>query len=221
MKHPLKNILRSLARHPYLSSVCNIPSVVKYVANGCTGCPPCLVKHAAIKSYLHDYRLSAFVETGTYMGDTLAAIARLRRCQCVSIELSKHHYSEAVKRFADDPNVRLIHGDSATILPEVIRQLQKPALFWLDGHYSAGNTAKGDVETPIRSEINAILESGVGNHVILIDDMHCFTGTNDYPTVEELLATIRLYKGYKIEISTNIARITPADTFYKASVGIS
>jgi hypothetical protein len=55
----------------------------------------------------------------------------------------------------------------------------------LDGHYSGFETAKGDLETPIKLELEIILNSEY-EHVILIDDARLFIGENDYPTIEEL-----------------------------------
>src|SRR5262249_16050226 len=66
------------------------------------------------------------------------------------------------------------------------------SLFWLDGHYSGGDTAKGGRETPIMEEIQAILAHPVRDHIILIDDAGAFGTWPDYPTLEQfekLIAT--------------------------------
>jgi hypothetical protein len=55
-----------------------------------------------------------------------------------------------------------------------VRQLQEPALFWLDGHYSGVDTGKDELDTPVSAELEAILGSPVKGHVILIDDARCF-----------------------------------------------
>ena len=41
-------------------------------------------------------------------------------------------------------------------VPELVRQLDGPALFWLDGHYSGGDTAKGELDTPVSAELESI-----------------------------------------------------------------
>lgn len=102
----------------------------------------------------------------------------------------------------------LLHGDSGKLLPEVVDKLKAPALFWLDGHYSCGLTAKGALETPIRAELQAIFSSAITGHVILIDDVRCFDGSHDYPHLDELLAFIREDGRYKAEVSTDILRLT-------------
>lgn len=43
--------------------------------------------------------------------------------------------------------------------------------------------------TPISNEISHILQHRVPGHVILIDDARCFTGLDDYPTLDQLRET--------------------------------
>jgi hypothetical protein len=70
-------------------------------------------------------------------------------------------------------------------------KIHQPALFWLDGHYSAGNTAKGDKETPIYEELQYILNARDRGHVIVIDDARCFGTDPAYPSMEALNEVIR------------------------------
>jgi hypothetical protein len=62
-----------------------------------------------------------------------------------------------------------VQGDSGKELPKIVTQLDTPAIFWLDGHYSAGITAKGDTECPIFEELEAIFEPDKSCKHILID----------------------------------------------------
>lgn len=176
---------------------------------GCSGIAPPPVKRMVISSYLKRFHLNHFIETGTHLGDTLADIAYDKSVSCTSIELSDECFHKALQRFRSFPNVILKHGDSAVVLPECVRGLQAPALFWLDGHYSGGNTAQGEVDTPVSAELQTILDSPIKTHVILIDDVRCFNGTNTYPYLEVLLQKIRHDGNYNIEISTDIIRLTP------------
>jgi hypothetical protein len=125
------------------------------------------------------------VETGTYMGDMVAAMSA-DFDQIHSIELGPDLFEKARQRFAGMAHVQLHQGDSATTLPEVLRRLNGPALFWLDGHYSAGITAKGSKDTPIVEELEAIYRHDAQRHVILIDDARLFDGSADYPTLDNL-----------------------------------
>jgi hypothetical protein len=130
----------------------------------------------------------------------------------VSIELDDDLYHAAARRFSDWQNVTLLHGDSGQIMSEIVDSLRAPAMFWLDGHYSGASTARGDKETPVSAELQAIIGSRVPGHVILIDDVRCFDGTHDYPHLDELLASIRADGRYDIEISSDILRLTPKFT---------
>jgi hypothetical protein len=115
--------------------------------------------------------------------------------------------NEASKRFKNRKKVKILQGDSGQVLHTIIPQLNGPAVFWLDGHYSAGVTAKGEKECPILEELSAIFISGF-HHVLLIDDAHCFVGENDYPTLQELSDFILIqHPEAKIEVKDNIIRV--------------
>src|SRR5262249_54408993 len=108
-----------------------------------------------------------FVETGTYVGDTTAALAPAF-AECFTIEMSPELYARASARFSSSPLIHCMLGDSADVLPHIVGRLKEPALFWLDAHASGGDTidtGKG----PILTELAAI-HSGTLKHVTLIDD---------------------------------------------------
>lgn len=136
-------------------------------------------------------------------------VAHNEKIKCISIELSQKFFIEAKKRFTNYKNVKLLRGDSGIILPKIIRNIEKPALFWLDGHYSGGATAKGKLQTPVINELNAVLASPIRGHVILIDDIRNFNGKHDYPYLDKVLLKIRKSKRFDVEISGDVARITP------------
>lgn len=144
-------------------------------------------KNNLIDKYINESNIKVFVETGTYLGDT---IYRLRKKfqHLYSIELSDHYYKIALERFKNISNIHLIKGDSAEKLKAVTTQINEPIFFWLDGHYSDGLTAKAEMITPIISELDAIFDNNEKNfrHVILIDDARLFNGSNDYPEYEYL-----------------------------------
>ena len=57
-----------------------------------------------------------------------------------------------MERFRNDEAVTIFQGDSGEIMGEVIKDIDNPIIFWLDGHYSAGITSKGSLHTPILRE---------------------------------------------------------------------
>jgi hypothetical protein len=170
--------------------------------------PPHALKQTVILEHARAGTIGNLVETGTYLGDMVEAVRRRIR-RVVSIELDHALAERARARFARHSNVEILEGDSGTKLAEVLSDLREPALFWLDGHYSEGITAKGDKETPILEEIETICRHDVPGHIILVDDARCFDGTHDYPTLEEFQAFVRARKpGAKIVVSDDIIRIT-------------
>lgn len=214
MKRQIRYCLSRLALHTgidllsSLNLIRGFPEIYRWYKNAFSEFAPPLIKRRILTSYLRSRGLKTFVETGTFTGDTLAEVAADQTVQAISIELADHYYRDAQRRFAGYQNVTLLHGDSGKLLPEVVDKLQAPALFWLDGHYSRGLTAKGALETPIRAELQAIFSSAITGHVILIDDVRCFDGSHDYPHLDELLAFIRGDGRYKAEVSTDILRLT-------------
>jgi len=185
-----------------------LPEILHWFTSGFRGVAPHPIKMFVVGSYLKQYAINEFVETGTYHGDTLSYIAK-KKIQCTSIELSQQLYEAALKRFTGYKNVRIVQGDSGQKLPELLKEIKNPILFWLDGHYSAGITAGAEKHTPLSAELQAILSHSVKEHIILIDDARCFDGTNDYPPLDDLLRLIRENGSYNAEVSVDIIRLIP------------
>jgi glycosyltransferase involved in cell wall biosynthesis len=172
--------------------------------------PPHEVKQATVLEYARRYGLDTLVETGTWHGDMVFSVRRHFR-RIMSVELSPALAAAARRRFARDPHVSVHQGDSATVLAELLPKVDTPAVFWLDAHYSMGDTARGNRETPIKAELVAILSHPVRNHVVLIDDARCFSGQNDYPTLEELQSFVAARRpAVAWEVRHDIIRLTPA-----------
>lgn len=170
-------------------------------------------KHRIIISFGQRFHLPILVETGTYHGDTVEAVKNSFQ-QIFSIELAPKLFENAKKRFSKDAQVTILLGDSATVLPELLQDIKKPSLFWLDGHYSGDNTASGSLRTPVLIELRHILQHPIVGHVILIDDARYFIGAGDYPTLEELRKYITSLKpGLAFEVKDDIIRIFPSQTF--------
>src|SRR5215212_5983960 len=147
--------------------------------------PPHIVKEALIRDYAKTFNTPILIETGTYLGDMVHAMKK-SFARIISFELDHNLAVQAQQRFANDNHIQIIEGDSGKLLGDYLATINEPCLFWLDGHYSGGVTAKGAVETPIKNELAAILSHSVDGHVVLVDDARCFTGENDYPTLNEL-----------------------------------
>lgn len=171
--------------------------------------PPNLVKQQIVKRYGRDYAVKTLVETGTFLGDMVHA-CRKNFHQIVSIELDPQLYQNASRRFGSERHIKIHEGDSGNLLPKITAEISEPCLFWLDGHYSAGITAKGDLDTPIMNELSAICDHPIDAHVVLIDDARLFTGQGDYPTIDEVRDFWLSRKpDHQLEFDLDIIRITP------------
>ena len=183
--------------------------LAEWEKNGRPSPPPHIVKQMAIEEYLGKFHTDILVETGTYLGDMVEA-QRDHFKKIYSIELSEKLFNKALKRFKDHLHIKILHGDSSIVLNKLMNEIDKPALFWLDGHYSHGMTAKGEKECPVPEELTTILKSSLP-HIILIDDARLFNGTHDYPTIEQIVEIIRSNnKQYLVEIKDDIIRLTPS-----------
>lgn len=173
-------------------------------------------KRKIIDGYRQRFSLSTMVETGTYLGDTIEYFSD-KFSRLYSIELSEQLFADAVKRFAGRDHIRILQGDSGQVLQALVKEINSPALFWLDGHYSykffVGDrfitTAKGNKVTPVMDELKVLLNDP-HTHVILIDDARLFNGTDDYPTLAELTDFVKSQNSrYDIEVRRDIIRLSP------------
>lgn len=118
-----------------------------------------------------DYPNRYFVETGTYEGDAIQKALDAGFDYCYSIELSDKYFNYATERFKGNLKVKIIQGDSALMLWDVIKGINGRITFWLDGHYSKGDTALGVWCSPLIVELQQIQKHWSSKHTIIIDDM--------------------------------------------------
>jgi hypothetical protein len=112
-----------------------------------------------------------------------------------SIELNENYARNAMDRFKNDKNVFIIHGDSSNMLLPLCKSINKPTFFWLDGHWSGGDTAKGEKDCPLVEELQHINLYCKTRCIIAIDDARMFgtKGNEDWMTITEqnLLNTVQ------------------------------
>lgn len=151
-------------------------------------CPlpvPHQLKQRIISGYARKTGYKVFIETGTYLGLMIDA-QKNNFERLFSIELDDKLFAYAVEKFKHSDKIKIWHGDSGTVLSGIMKTINEPAIFWLDGHYSGDITALGDKECPILEEMEAIFNASRQNHLLLIDDARLFIGKNDYPTIPDL-----------------------------------
>jgi hypothetical protein len=167
-------------------------------------------RYGTIFEYADRHGLRTLVETGTLFGDTIAA-TRHRFDHVYSIELSPELHEKAKRRLRRHRNVTLLQGDSADVLPGLLARLPEPCLFWLDAHYSAGVSARGPLDSALRSELAAILQRDNPRDVILIDDAPYLSGESGWPTWHEL-EVLCAERELRISEADRIVRIHRSDS---------
>lgn len=134
---------------------------------------------------------SDWIETGTYRGLTTKFLARrFPRSRIVTIEPADALYHAAKQFLAEIPNITVLHGDSAKILGDAITRVGDHVTFFLDGHFSGGETFQNEHACPIPSELEFIRRHAgkLKKSTILIDDarlLHAHTQTG-YPSPAQL-----------------------------------
>jgi hypothetical protein len=150
---------------------------------------PTLVKRAFLRKF---GKTDVWIETGTYYGDTTKFLAKNSNF-VYSIEPDKYLAELAELRFAKNTNIKIIQGTSENEFEKILSRLEGEVSIWLDGHYSAGATFKGEQDTPIRQELHVIkkLLDKFSIINVFIDDFRCFDPENpeykEYPSKQFLV----------------------------------
>lgn len=185
--------------------------VREWEKNGRPAPLPHIIKQKILRKFAKQYNLKVFVETGTYYGEMVDAMKGIFD-RVYSIELSQELFEKAKERFKPSKHVELLMGDSGKVLENVMKKIDQPALFWLDGHYSTGVTARGEKDTPIYKELQHILNSEDLRHVIIIDDARCFGNDPAYPTIKDMKEFIHSKReNVQISVEDDSIRIVPND----------
>lgn len=171
--------------------------------------PPHIYKQRVLREYAKRYGIKVFVETGTYYGDMVEAM-KTDFDRIYSIEISKDLYEQARMRFKRVEYIEILQGDSGIEIGKLMEKINHRTIFWLDGHYSGGETARGEKDTPIFEELRHILNASDKGHVIIVDDAQCFGTDPSYPSIKELSEFIQSQRSnLDITVRDDIIRITP------------
>ncbi len=120
-----------------------------------------------------------FCETGSAAGDGIQRALNAGFHRIKSVEAFKEWYIHCSDRFAGQ-HVQMYFGMSYIVLPEMISQLNFPAVFFLDAHPAGPGTAGHDEiisgftdfgqDHIITEELKVILAHR-NDHLIIIDDL--------------------------------------------------
>jgi hypothetical protein len=208
----LKAFRKRLRRAPFYSTVKALghyPDYWYWILRGKPLRSPHLLKQRTVQEYGEKFGLRILVETGTYYGEMVSAM-HSRFDVIYSIEQDPDLAARATREFSKYPHIRIIRGDSQAALADLLKSLDKPALFWLDAGYYGWSGMQGDKQR-LGVELDAILRHGINGHVILMDDAHGLNGKNGALTIEEVTRQIEMdFPNRKVEVAFDILRITPA-----------
>ena len=167
---------------------------------------PHLLKQRTVREYARRYGLRNLVETGTYYGEMVAAMRR-QFDRIDSIEYDHQLAQRAKEKFAAHPHIHIHEGDSQTVVPELLKSITAPTLFWLDAGYYGWAGLEGEKQR-LTSEFEAILRHPM-QHLILMDDARGLNGQNGALTVEEFKRRIDAeFPERFVEVKYDILRVT-------------
>jgi hypothetical protein len=92
-----------------------------------------------------------------------------------SIELSEDLWREAREKFgpSTEDDIYFLLGDSAELLPELLKRIRKPVVLYLDAHYCCfGGETRASV-FPLWAELDAAREHPYAD-LVIVDDVHNF-----------------------------------------------
>ena len=143
-----------------------------------------------LESLIKTFNAKVFIETGTYLGDSLAHAATFSFNKLISIEIDPVLVEKARERFKNDPRIEIVQGSSSEVLEDILSRIQENVIIWLDAHFPTTPAAQHnysvekekDIRIPLEKEINVLQKRiGIFNDVILIDDLRCYE--DDLPGV--------------------------------------
>ena len=113
-----------------------------------------------------------FIETGTYLGETTFEMEKHFNF-VHTIEIKKQFYNNVKKKYNGN-KIKFYLGDSSFCLKEICKNINNNSIFFLDGHWSSGNTGRGKKDCPLYEELEVINEIFKYNAIIIIDDCRLF-----------------------------------------------
>lgn len=115
---------------------------------------------------------SCFIETGTHKGETIFSVEPYFK-HLYTIEYSEQYYV-TTKLHYEGNKIDFLLGDSAIVFETLLPKIQDKTIFFLDGHWSSGDTGKSEKDCPLIEEITHIQKLFVPSAIIIIDDYRMF-----------------------------------------------
>jgi hypothetical protein len=115
---------------------------------------------------------NTFIETGTLNGETVFAFEPYFK-NLYTIEISSKYYTDTKRKYKGN-KINFILGDSSVIFKNLLNTIDTNTIFFLDGHWSSGDTGKGEKDCPLIEEITEINNKFNHEAIIIIDDYRLF-----------------------------------------------
>ena len=113
-----------------------------------------------------------FIETGTFQAETTFAMEPLFE-KIYTVEVSEKYHALSKNRYNGN-KIDFILGDSSTVFETLLPTITDNTIFFLDGHWSSGDTGKGSKDCPLVEEITHINNLFKHEAILIIDDYRLF-----------------------------------------------
>jgi len=133
---------------------------------------PC-INESFLKKIQDDYtRYNYFIETGTLVGETILALEPYFN-ELYTIEFSEKYYNYSKNKYNGN-KINFILGDSSIVFESLLPNIKDRCIFFLDGHWSGGDTGHSSKDCPLVEEITHINNLFQHDAIIIIDDFRLF-----------------------------------------------
>ena len=151
-----------------------------------------------IEKLAHSFEIQNFVETGTYHGGTALWATSIFE-NVLTIESSSELHRQLINKHGHTPKLELIFGDSREKLEEITHSVKTPTVFWLDAHWSGGETSGATDQCPLLEELE-IIQSFSSDTYLLIDDARLFLSppqpphdVDQWPSISQIIGILRAH----------------------------
>lgn len=139
-----------------------------------------------VQTYINDYNLINYVETGTGAGDCLSHALNFNFKNHFSVEIYPQIYEMAISKFKNT-NAKLFLGNSYEVLPNLLKEIDGNTLFFLDAHFPGADfhyetyhgTTDYNTRLPLEREVRTIkAHKDTSKDVFIIDDLRVYEDNN-------------------------------------------
>jgi hypothetical protein len=125
---------------------------------------------------------NCFIETGTLSGDTIFSLEPYFN-KLYTIEFSEKYYITTKNKYSGN-KINFILGDSSIVFETLLPIISDKCIFFLDGHWTGGDTGRSDKDCPLYEEITHINNLFTNDAIIIIDDFRLF-GLEDWRDINK------------------------------------